>query len=516
MTVVSQITGSLLFLMALAGSASSETIWGTVVEDHSGAAVGGAGVRVFKAGTREAVADLDTDGEGRFRVPPLAPGEYRLDVSKRNYIDARVSIQVGSVEPRTSGQVFVRLIRCGVISGQVADQQGQPVTAAYVYAMPKAGDGRPLRELTSARVDERGEYRLFDLPPGQYAVAATYGASTRAVGLNGSVNAQSETGSGVLFYPNEMHPQFLAISGGEEYRNIDFTVTPSALTSVSGGIENASARGQFWLALTPAGQPALAAAVTHAQQDGSFRFVGIPAGSYYLFAAGPVAGRSAQGAILGAEPLFGRTSVEVSGQPIDGISLALEHGRSVAFVLHFPHGETGGACPRSAQVRLASLEDWGVSFDYRTEVSAGGGSIEQVAPGRYHVDVADLGERCYSAAGQTVDLSGGADSKPVEIPVAPAGEIRGRLTGATSAAQYAVVLLRAGQDGDNALRVSFADGEGRFGFAGLHPGSYRIAARLATKEARWIPDLARMIEISVPGGAPTDVELPVPKLEKRP
>ena len=154
-------------------------------------------------------------------------------------------------------------------------------------------------------------------------------------------------------------------------------MAPGSVTSVSGMIEKIQAQGKFWLALTPVGQPALAVAVTQSEPDGRFRFEGIPIGVYYLFAAGPATARSAEGAILGAEPFFGRTSVVVNGQPIDGISLAVEGGRSVAFVLKFVHAATADACPRSAHLRLSSLEDWGVVLERSAELGGREATIEK-------------------------------------------------------------------------------------------------------------------------------------------
>ena len=495
-----------VFATLLARSGSAETIGGRVLEDHSGAPVASADVRVFKVGVREAVADLDTDGDGRFRASDLAPGEYRLDVSKDNYVAATVRI-------RTGGETLsVRLVRCGVIAGLVVDQQGQPVTSAYVFAISSVRASAAAH----ARVDERGRYRLYNLPPGRYAVAVAYGASTMAIGSTGSAAGLSDLGSGVLFYPNNTQPRLFAISGGEEHRNIDFNVTPGTLASVSGKVEQASANGRFWLALTPVGRPELAAAVTQAEPDGNFRFEGIPVGSYYLFASGPANARSAQGAVLGPEPLFARTSVDVVGHAIEGLSLAVERGRSVDFVLRAVHAEGGDACPPSAQLSLTSLEDWGVMFAYRTQVGPQGARIDRLAPGRYRIEVEKLGGRCYGTVSQILDLTGEPDSKPVEVPVAPAGEIRGRLTGAAAAVRYAVMLLPSEPDKDDTLQVVFPDREGRFGFTGLRPGPYRIAAQRAAEDpkARWVSDLALMVEIRVPGGVPTDVELPAPKLEK--
>ena len=64
---------------------------------------------------------------------------------------------------------------------------------------------------------------------------------------------------------------------------------------------------------------------------------------------------------------------------------------------------------------------------------------------------------------------------------------------------------------DDLARLAFPDEAGRFEFAALRPGRYRIAAQLAAgaAKARWVSDIAHMIEIDVPGGTPTEVELPV-------
>ena len=62
-------------------------------------------------------------------------------------------------------------------------------------------------------------------------------------------------------------------------------------------------------------------------------------------------------------------------------------------------------------------------------------------------------------------------------------------------------------------QLAFPDEHARFEFAALRPGRYRIAAQLATGAAktRWVADVAHMIEIDVPGGVPTELELPVSK-----
>jgi len=363
-------------------------------------------------------------------------------------------------------------------------------------------------------VDEHGRYRLYNLLPGNYVVAVAYGASTIAAGSTGRAAVRPGLGSGALFYPDSAQPQCFTISGGEEYENIDFTVTPNALYSVGGKVEPAAPGGKFWLALTPAGQPAIAAAVTEAQADGSFRFEGIPPGSYLLFASGPAVARGMHGAIPGPDALFGRVPVEVGAQDLEQVAVALDSGRSASLILRVLHETQGGAaCPQSAQIRLSPLEDWGATLEYSAQVgSLREQRIDRMAPGRYLLSVTELGDRCYSAGSRIVDLTK-PDSKPMEVLVAPSGEIRGRLSGSAAPGDIAVVLWRSeSDDQDDVLQIALPDAGSRFGFPGLRPGRYRIAAQWAADDkAHWLPDPGRMVEIAVPGGAPTDVEIPAPK-----
>jgi hypothetical protein len=102
----------------------------------------------------------------------------------------------------------------------------------------------------------------------------------------------------------------------------------------------------------------------------------------------------------------------------------------------------------------------------------------------------------------------------VALELGQAGSIRGTLrAGAASVKDFAVVLLDAEASEPTPAQLAFPDEQGRFEFAALRPGRYRIATQLAagTAKTRWVADIAHMVEIDVPGGVPTEVELPVSK-----
>jgi hypothetical protein len=414
----------------------------------------------------------------------------------------------------------VRLVRCGVITGRVLDQQGQPVRGAMVYVLPKPADGGPLRPVaipaqgSSSQVDATGRYRLFYLPPGQYAVAVTYGASSTQLGMTGFAPVDPKVGSGVLVYPDSSRPQLFTISGGEEYREVNFNLLPTAFFSVSGKVEIPSgipALTRFWLSLASVDQPSLATAATNADAEGNFRFEGIASGLYYIFVSGPASARGARGAVLPAEPYFARTRVAVAGQNIEELSIMPAKARPVSFVLR-GSADAKGACPPSAQLALVSVEDWAAVLDRSVPVNqAQEQPAANLAPAMYRMRLNDLGDRCYQASSDTLDLSQGPGADVVTVKVAPAAAIRGKLAGVKEPAGYVVALWGVDAPAvDRAVQFGFVDAQAQFAFGALPPGRYYLSAQRAdAAKSRWLSDPARMLEIEVAAGAITDITLPV-------
>jgi beta-lactamase regulating signal transducer with metallopeptidase domain len=197
---------------------------GTVVEDSSGDPLASAELRVHGAGMRELAADLDTDREGRFRAPGLPPGDYSVDVSKPNYITTAFRLHVPGVDPT------VRLVRYGVIDGQATDVEGRPlpgqildggrtIGSARISILVKQPGSQELQLFRETALED-GRYRIYDLPPGEYAVGLWYSGI--------------KDGSGLQLYPNNAEPRFFTVAGGEEYNDINFSVAPSAAYQVSG------------------------------------------------------------------------------------------------------------------------------------------------------------------------------------------------------------------------------------------------------------------------------------------
>jgi hypothetical protein len=476
---------------------------GRVVEDSSGEALASAELRFHAAGMHELAADLETDREGRFRAPGLPPGNYSVDVSKPNYVTIAFQLHVPGVLP------VVRLVRYGVISGQATASDGKPlpgvlldygrtVGSARISVLVKRAGSEELQLVRQTALED-GLYRVHDLPPGEYVVGLWYS------GL--------KDGSGIQLYPDNAHPRFFKVSGGEDYRDVNFSVRPSVAYRVSGKVELPKPGVTLALALGSPEQPMLPLARTLAQADGSFHFDKIRPGSYDLFAAGPANGYTQFDSILdaGSDSFFGRTRIEISGQDVEGVAVPTTAGRSFSVVLRSRGAASPAAgCPQSAAISLTPLEPWGLLLQIKADARfVKEQTISNVPPGRFRVIASGLGKACFQRDQPIVDLSA-AVADPVAVELVPAGSIHGVLHAESGRpADFVVVLLDAEISSEVEAKVALPDADGQFRFEGLRPGRYRMAAPSAIEKSsgRWSAEQARMVDVTVPAGAPIDVQL---------
>jgi hypothetical protein len=394
-----------LVVLAFVTTASfAGTIAGRIVEERSGSPIASADVRIYKVGARTLAAELESDGDGRFQAPGLAEGEYCIEISKANHIPATLRTKLAEAEQL---QFPIRVIRCGAIEGQVLDVNRNPIRGAHVFVL--RSDRGPIRaELNAGRfaaVNDGGRYRLFNLPPGQYVIAAAYGSNTVTVGSTGRGYLVPGLGSGVAYYPSNDRPQTFTIASGQEFRNIDFAILPTNQYSVSGSVESSGSGANgahYWVSLAPANQPAIAVAVTEANADGSFRLEGLPPGSYILFTSGPSNARSSRGAELPSDALYARLPVTIGSQDVEGIRVAPEKGRSATISLTAPPA----GCAGKGELVLFGLEDWGANLERRAPISSTSKAIfRDLPPARYQVSVSGLGETCFVPEDGVLDLT---------------------------------------------------------------------------------------------------------------
>lgn len=149
----------------------------------TGAATPSEGVARFNP--RKAVF---TDHEGRYQFTDLPQGRYSIFASpgahRADYLALPYGARISSATGRpmgnqpihlTDGQqlenVDVALPQSGVITGTVLDAAGQPLARIGVTALLLQPGAEPMQR-AGASTDDRGRYRIFGLPPGDYLVRA--------------------------------------------------------------------------------------------------------------------------------------------------------------------------------------------------------------------------------------------------------------------------------------------------------------------------------------------------------
>jgi Carboxypeptidase regulatory-like domain len=163
------------------------------VTGQDGTGTGTVEGRVIRAGTSEpivgasvnlsAIGPLVTDENGRFKLPNVHAGSYRVSATRTGYLPG----SFGEHGPNGPGRIFsvnagqevkdivIQLSPKGAVSGRVFSVNGDPVRNAPVQLMKYMYvDGRHMLTVSQQiRTNEAGEYQFGDVPSERYVVSAT-------------------------------------------------------------------------------------------------------------------------------------------------------------------------------------------------------------------------------------------------------------------------------------------------------------------------------------------------------
>ncbi len=166
---------------------------------------------------------LTNVGAGTFDVSPSAPTLVVPNQGQSGQSGKSVMIETGE---RVKGIDF-DLVSRGSISGQVRDVSGEPVKGQRVELILRGEDNysRPFYSSESGdfTTNDKGVYRISDVPPGRYIVkvGTAYGLTTYGRSEKSRVN-----------YPETFHPNtdeaskatIVEVTSGRETADIDITV----------------------------------------------------------------------------------------------------------------------------------------------------------------------------------------------------------------------------------------------------------------------------------------------------
>jgi hypothetical protein len=463
-----------------------------------------------------------SDAGGRFAIANLPADSYLVGASKAPFLGAlagakrpeRPGTPITVASGTTTGNVVIRLTPGAAIAGTITDTRGLPAAGSPVTVQRwRLQNGeRALVPVSggTTTTDERGLYRIYGLPPGDYAVVAMGTLPPARALADADVNAALK-GANITVPPRDPSLRYapvyfpgtvrvaeattITLGIGEERSSVDFHLDLVKASGVSGTVftaEGQPASGTMVMFSTAtASSPLRTASATVVGPDGRFSLPTIGPGSYNVTAQ---TGRPTQ--------QFATTQIEVAGMDITGLSLTMRPPLTLTGHIAFD-GTTPAPSLAGRRVPLQPVANNQATPTVAPTTADGSFAITNVVPGRFMIGGslffgANTDSLIWALHSVTVDGHDATDvpfeinmeKPPKEIVVTYTDrwqELSGALqTSADAAASgYAIVLFPAEKaywvQGSRRILVAQPDTNGRFRFGGqgpntVPPGDYLLAA----------------------------------------
>jgi hypothetical protein len=264
--------------------------------------------------------------------------------------------------------------KLGAISGTVVDEAGEPLVGVQIRGFLRALTGRRrFFNTATTATDDRGVYRLGNLTPGEYVVAA----ASRQIALPLAMVMSGElrgapilpgtgtsiligdvvygldpgrpvpppiTGGRLFVYPTTFHPAAaalaqattIAVASGEERSAIDLQLQPVPSVRVSGTVIGPEGQPPVGVQLLPPNVDEIAleldTPVAMTDRNGAFTFPAVPSGPYSL------------------RCLLTELPLTVGTADIDGLALVLQKGLRISGRMEFD-----GSAEKPQSARLEQI-----------------------------------------------------------------------------------------------------------------------------------------------------------------
>jgi protocatechuate 3,4-dioxygenase beta subunit len=391
---------------------------------------------------------------GRYSLTALKPAHVTTYYGSRR-AGSGPGVPLALTEGTSIDSIVLRMPRGAVISGRVVDEFGQPFPNASVRIMQfQTVDGRRnLRPsgglLSNTQTDDRGQYRVFGLTPGQYVVMVTPPRSGRgevrqlssadvdsaladvsrantpspASGSGASGSAPTPFGGRAVGFSPVYYPGSTAVgsaaevtvSSGQVLEGIDVTVplVPTArLEGIITGPDGRPVGGVTALLLPDNGNEISFGAtnVIRTQPDGTWSTTNVAPGRYVLTARSSSGGTenvtefaggamfiSRQDAPARADasasgpppkPLWAQAFVDVNGEDLSGLALTLREGMTVTGRVLFEGTRPPPADVSGIRIGISPAENTGISLGAPGDTLKPDGTValDGVTPGSYRLN----------------------------------------------------------------------------------------------------------------------------------
>jgi hypothetical protein len=489
-----------------------------------------------------------------------------LTVSRNGYLDGAYGKRGPNGQPLTLKveanqsikDLRMTMVPTGAISGRVYDVSGEPLANVSVQALKYTYSeerGRALTTIKSVLTDDRGEYRLFWLPPGKYYISAT----PPGVRSDGFVHVATPAGGGrfqgfvldsrgpaiedrgqaieklgeayvPIYYPgvtDEQDAQLIDLGPGAELRE-DFSLSRVTARKIRGVVIDAAT-----------GQPTNSASVMLISRngglrnfplflaaDGTFEISNVLPGTYVLSATSRLVDRTTRETtrVSGAQ-----IPIVVGNADVDGLSVVMATGADISGQLIVDGGplklDNYDGNPRPVLALKNDLQGLPlVNNNQPSEFTSDTQFVfDRVLAGDYHLEVVYVPPGAYIKSVRF----GGADAFNGSIHIEPgrngtfevvlatgSGSVDGNVVNARGekAGNVTVALIPSSFQRQDLYKNATTDETGHYHIQGVPPGDYSVFAWEDIENGLWrdpafIRDSQNGKAVQIGNGAATTVEV---------
>lgn len=418
--------------------APSCTLTGIVCDSHD-KAIAGAEIRAISYPDREPAGAL-SDSRGAFRIEGIPAGTYELSAAHEDAGETLVSrCSIEELHPGDirDGLKLVILIPEAQLTGQVTDEQREPIQDALVRLTPMTGTAALPKAMNSIRSDAQGKFSCSNVHAGEYQIS---------VEKEGYLSYRAPS---TFFLPMEglnitlePSPRILGVVLTGE------TQVPPANLSLNVFLGDSSCR------------PAQILNDVKVSREAGGRFeILLPGPGRFIIEA------KAENA--GLAPA--QVPVELAaGETVEGLTLSLERVPAVSGVLF----DAAGKPVSKAQLTFSRARALG--FATTQTDSNGAFSLEGMNAGAYTVLVrGGDSELCQELSCEVVP------EQELRLYLPRGGTVRGKLEqGGVPATGWEVALRDPKETGGQDIPIPCANTSGgQFAFENVPPGQYQLQVR---------------------------------------